>query len=257
MSVSVNGLEIAEAAILAEVQYHPAPDLDAARREAATALVLRELLLREARTGGLLGDADEPETQDAAIDRLLSTAVRVPTADEATCRRYYENNRRRFRSSDLAEAQHILIAAPPDDAPARAAARAQAQELLSAVERDPAAFGALARANSDCPSAANDGHLGQIARGSSVPEFETYLFSLGEGEVCATLVETRYGFHVLRLLRRIEGRELPFDAVRETIAHNLSVAARETATRQYLRLLVGQARINGLDLKGADSPLVQ
>jgi peptidyl-prolyl cis-trans isomerase C len=252
MSVSVNGVAIAEAAILAEMQYHPAPIREAAWREAATAMVLRELLLRQARIENF-----DDEVEDTAIDRLLTAAVQVPCADEAECRRYYENNRRRFRSSDLAEARHILIAAPPDEAQARAAARGRAEELLAAVERDPAAFGALARANSDCPSAANDGHLGQIARGSSVPEFETYLFSLDEGETCAAPIETRYGFHVLRLARRIEGREPTFETVRESVAHYLNVTARETATRQYLRLLVGHARIVGLDLEGADSALVQ
>jgi peptidyl-prolyl cis-trans isomerase C len=249
VSVNVNGVEIAEAAIAAEMQYHPAASREAAWREAATALALRELLLQEARAEGLegAGGADLEAANDA-IERLLAARVAVRAPDEAECRRYYERNRRRFRSPDLVEAQHILLAAAPDDADARAAARARAEELLAAVERDPAAFGALARANSDCPSAAGDGRLGQLTRGSTVPELETYLFSLDEGETCAAPVETRYGVHVLRLLRRIEGRELPFEAVREAIAGELQKRARESATCLYVRALAETARIDGIDL---------
>jgi peptidyl-prolyl cis-trans isomerase C len=70
-------------------------------------------------------------------------------------------------------------------------------------------------------------------------------------------VKTRFGYHVLRLDRRIGGAQLPFEAVRERIAAYLREHVWRRAVSQYLQLLVGQAEIEGIELNGASSPLVQ
>ncbi len=251
-TLAVNGVEIPLTAVEAEVQYHPAGSLDDARRQAAEALVVRELLLQEAARQGIAG-----ETPEEIVAALLEEALSTPEADETTCRRYYDNNRRRFRSPDLYEAQHILIAAAPDDDEARAAATRRALTLLAELGRNPEAFEPLAREHSDCPSKDMGGHLGQVTRGSTVPEFETYLCSLDEGELCPTPVESRYGIHIVRLLRREPGRDLPYEAVREKIAGYLRDHAWRMGVRQYLQVLAGQARIEGIELAAATSPLVQ
>lgn len=251
MSLAVNGIVIPDDAVHAEMQYHPAADLDAARRAAAEALVVRRLLIDEARRQGLPGD------DDALIAALIEEEVSVPDPDETTCRRYFEANRKRFRSPDLFEAQHILIAAAPDDDEARVAGRARARELIATLERDPAAFGRLAREHSACSSRTADGHLGQVTRGSTVPEFETFLFSLDEGEICAEPVESRYGLHVVRLIKRVLGRDLPFEAARPRVAEFLRDRAWRTALRQYIAVLAGQAEIEGVEIERATSPLVQ
>jgi peptidyl-prolyl cis-trans isomerase C len=251
MTVAVNGVTISEDAIHAEMQYHPEPNVDAARTAAARALVVRRLLLEEAHRNGLSGDGDE------LIATVIEREVTVADPDEATCQRYFQANRARFRSPDLFEAQHILIAAAPDDDDGRAAARVKARELIARIERDPTAFGPLAREHSDCPSKTADGHLGQLTRGSTVPEFETYLFSLEDGEICAEPVESRYGVHVVRLLKRIEGRDLPFEAAHARVAEFLRDRAWRTALRQYIAVLAGRAEIEGIEIERASSPLVQ
>jgi peptidyl-prolyl cis-trans isomerase C len=248
--ISVNGVAIPDEAVFAEMQYHPARNAGLAQRQAAEALVIREVLAQEARALGLGEDED-------AIDALLAQEVKVPEPDEEACRRYYESNRKRFRSPDLLEAQHILIAAPPEDDAARQTAKAKAERILAEIERDPGLFEVLARENSDCPSKSQGGHLGQIGRGSTVPEFETFLFSLDEGELCARPVPSRYGFHVVRLLRRENGRDLPFEHVRDTVADYLVESAWRRAVSQYIQILLGRANIKGIDMHGAESPLVQ
>jgi peptidyl-prolyl cis-trans isomerase C len=70
-------------------------------------------------------------------------------------------------------------------------------------------------------------------------------------------VQSRYGVHVLRLDRRIEGRELPFEAVAETIADQLQETSWRRAVAQYIRVLAGQAQIEGIALDAAETPLVQ
>jgi peptidyl-prolyl cis-trans isomerase C len=261
-TVTVNGVVIPRKAIAAEVQNFPAANPGEGWRAATQALVIHELLLQEARR---LDVPVEPECdadgrreteEDALVRALLEREVAVPEADEATLRRFYDKNRRRFASVPLYEADHILIAARRDDPASFAAARGRAQAMAAILAEDPDRFAALARDHSGCPSAALGGSLGQIGPGETTPEFEVALEALAPGAVSAP-VETRYGIHLIRLRRRIEGRQLPFEAVRERIAAYLDDHVRRQATAQYLALLVGSADIRGIVLAGADSPLVQ
>ena len=71
------------------------------------------------------------------------------------------------------------------------------------------------------------------------------------------LVHTRFGFHIVEVLGRRKGTQQPFEAVQEHIVMQMTLQTRATALRQYMRLLIGQAQVEGLDLEGADSPLVQ
>ncbi len=264
VAVSVNGVEISDRAVDAEVQYHPAASLTEARRAAVQALVIRELLLQEAgRLGVREPDPLEPSgdlretSEEGLIRTVLARAVRTPDPDEAACRRYYENNRAKFRSPDLFEAAHILFVADPEDEEALARARDACERTLAELTADPNRFAELAKEHSACPSAAQGGNLGQVGRGQTAPEFETFLFALEPGQICPVPVKTRFGFHVLRLDRRIEGRQLPFEHAKDRIAEYLRDRVWHTAVRQYLTLLVGEADIRGIDLAGATSPLVQ
>ncbi|WP_431777605.1 peptidylprolyl isomerase [Ottowia caeni] len=71
------------------------------------------------------------------------------------------------------------------------------------------------------------------------------------------LVHTRFGLHIMEVLDRKEGTLPLFNEVRAQISSRLRLQSRSTALRQYMRLLVGQATVEGIDLEGADSPLVQ
>ncbi|MBM3534680.1 MAG: peptidylprolyl isomerase [Alphaproteobacteria bacterium] len=259
MTVRVNDVEIGEPAIAAELQYHPAGSAEAAWEQAALALVVREVLRQEARRSEIaVADAGETPADDAAIEALLAREIAVPTADEETCRRYYEANRRRFRMQDRYLADHILLAAPPDDREAREAAKIRAAAWIPQIAAEKSAMAELAGRFSDCPSKAGGGSLGWVERGQTVPEFETFLFSLEPGEVCGLPVESRYGVHVIRLNEKQTGVELPLDAVKNEIAGYLEEAARRRAIRQYIALLLGRARIDGIDLGALpNSPLVQ
>ncbi len=256
--VSVNGVAIARDAIVREMQHHAAAKPIAAWQRAARALVIRELLLQEARR---LGVAAQPESdaegrretdEEAIIRGLIEREIAVPELDEATCRRYYEQNRARFRSGDIYQASHILFAALPADAQAYAQARADAVAVLAAVQDNPDCFEAMAKAYSRCPSAAQGGNLGQITTGQTTPEFEQALTALAPGALCEAPVETRYGFHIIRLDRKIEGQTLPYEVVAERIADYLRESVRRKADAQYVARLVSAARIEGIELAGAN-----
>ena len=99
------------------------------------------------------------------------------------------------------------------------------------------------------------GSLGQIGPGQTVPEFEAALSRMADREIA--LIETRYGFHVIMVDRRIPGRELPFELVKDRIASWMEERVRRTAIRQYISILAGRATVTGIDLGVTQSPLVQ
>jgi len=205
---------------------------------------VRELLLERAAERGLLeGRAREdvtfadPGAEDAVIERLLELEVRTPEPNDEECRRYYERHPDQFRSGDLVEASHILFALTPRVPPG--ALRARADEVHAAARREPQRFAELAREYSNCPSAAQGGALGQLGRGDSVPEFERALFDTKVLGVLPGLVDTRYGFHVVLVARRIAGRGVPFEVARERIAELLRARSTERALAQYVQILEG------------------
>jgi peptidyl-prolyl cis-trans isomerase C len=120
--------------------------------------------------------------------------------------------------------------------------------LLQVLVHEPHRFAELAAAHSACPSASSGGNLGQLTKGDTTPEFEQTLLNLEPGEMAKAPVETRYGFHIIRLDRRIPGRELPFAPVRERIAHYLAERAHRTALAQFIACLVARAQITGIEL---------
>jgi peptidyl-prolyl cis-trans isomerase C len=256
--VRVNGVTVAREVIQREMQHHAASKPIVAWQNAARALVIRELLLQEARRLSIVADPlDDGEgrretDEEAAIRGLIEREVRVPEPDDATCRRYYEQNRTRFRSPDIYEAAHILFAASPADKEASAQARADAEGVLAALAERPESFAALAQAYSRCPSAAQGGNLGQITDGQTTPEFEQALTKLAPGDLSAEPVATRYGFHIIRLDRRIGGQTLPYDLVAGRIADYLRDSVRRRADAQYIARLASAAKIEGVELAGAD-----
>jgi peptidyl-prolyl cis-trans isomerase C len=259
VTVSVNGTAIARDAIQREMQHHPAAKPIAAWQQAARALVIRELLLQRARHLGLTpcpvsDEAGRRETDDEALIRaVVEREVAVPEPDDATCRRYYEQNGSRFRSPDIYEASHILFAALPHDQEGYARARADADAVLAKLKEDPAAFAALAKTYSRCPSAGQGGNLGQITKGQTTPEFERALVALSPGELCAEPVPTPYGFHLIRLERKIDGRVLPYDTVADRIADYLRESVRRRADAQYIARLASAAQIEGIELASAEA----
>lgn len=251
--VKVGGRVIPAAAISNEMQHHPADTPLESWQAAARALAVRELLLAEARR---LAIAPEPiavdgkrETEDEALVRqLVDREVATPEPDGHACRRYYEANAQRFRSADLFEAAHILIAARRTEPGPFAAARERAAALCAMLAERPGRFAELAEAHSNCPSAKVGGSLGQIKRGDTTPEFETALLALAPGATTPEPVETRYGFHVIRLARRVDGRQMPFEAAAPRIAAYLLERSRRTALAQYLARLAAKTEVSGVEL---------
>jgi peptidyl-prolyl cis-trans isomerase C len=216
----------------------------------------RELLRQQAVSLEFLSrDETNQKIIDDAIERLLASEVTTPAPTDDECRRYYEQHPHEFEGGDLVHARHILFQVTPQvNVPA---IRARAESALNTLLREPERFAVLAAELSNCPSGRQGGNLGQIGRGDSVPEFEKALFRLGPVGLLRDLVKTRYGFHIVAVDQRIPGTKLPFELVRAKIAERLRMAVEENALRQYVSILAGRADIQGVDLNGTETPLVQ
>ena len=105
MSIFINKAEITAQEIGQEMQYHPAPTQERAWHMAAQSLVIRQLLLQQAVENGLCEDAGSVTAgeDEKLIDQLLEQNIVVPEADEATCRRFYDNHPDSFKDEKTGE----------------------------------------------------------------------------------------------------------------------------------------------------------
>ncbi len=255
--IKINGVSLPQESIAQELQYHPADTRQEAVFLASQALVIRELLNQRVTELGIEVQAKDGENlEEAAISALIDREVALPSADPVACLQYYENNRARYASAPLLAARHILLACAADDVEGRSMASEQAQALLDQLKVDGNRFAELVQAYSSCPSKAQGGALGQISQGQTVPEFERQLFRLPEG-LASRPIESRYGFHLVWVDQRIDGRQLPYEVVEGSIRAELDQRVWQVAVVQYIKGLIGAADIQGIVLEGADSPLLQ
>lgn len=248
--ISVNGVTIDDAAVAREAQHHPASSREEAERNAATALVIRELLAQRAAKRQIAG-----ASEDKRVANLVDLEVRTPEPEPEEVARYYRRNTLRFMTSPLYEAAHIFLPFHPDDEVAAADAKAKAEALLSELEAEPSRFTELAKACSACSSKERGGSLGQVSKGDTNPELERVMATMDLGSIVQ--VRSRHGSHLLRLDRRVAARQLPLEQVKPWIENHLRTASKRTAIAQYVQLLVADAKIEGLDLAAADGVLVQ
>lgn len=255
--VRVNGVEIPPEAIAQEIQHHPAPDAETAWAEAARALAVRELLLQEARRLGVEAEPEHDEAgrreaeDDALVRALLEQAVDAAKPGEEELRRFYEAHQERFRTPDLFEAAHILIEPESDDEAGWTAAEQRARQIALEVGSDAAAFAEAARAFSGCASAQQDGSLGQIRRGELVESIQRGLEALSDGETGREPVRSRFGWHVLRLQRRIAGRTIPFEMARGRIADTLEARSWSVESARYVAGLAERGSVEGIVIQEA------
>ena len=234
------------------------------RRRACT-----ELLRQAAVAQGLL-PADDPvpqggaisEAASVAIERLLDDALQLPEPGEEACRRHHAAHATRYAVGERVRARHVLFAVTPgvDVGALRQRAEACLLDVRNATPEEQATadrFATAAAAVSNCPTGASGGELGWLMREDCAPEFARELFGHAEVGVLPRLVHSRFGLHVVEVLEREPGRVPEYEQVRSAVAQTLRQQSFATALSQYLQLLAGQARMAGVDLVGADSPLVQ
>ena len=225
-----------------------------------------ELLRQTAQAAGLLDAKDAPcadgvisEAAANAIDALLEQSLNVPEPSEQACRRHYAAHEGIYRTGERVRVRHILFAVTPGvDV---VALRKRAEPIFLDVRCHDGqtidSFADAARKWSNCPSGEHGGELGWLSSADCAPEFARELFGHIEIGVLPRLVHSRFGLHVVEVLEREPGVAQPFESVQGAVAMSLRQQTFVTALRQYLRLLAGEATVEGVELDSADTPLVQ
>lgn len=173
-----------------------------------------------------------PEQADVEVVVLdLPSIEKTIVLPEEELRAYYNENAARYTTLEERRASHILIKADKDmSADERAKARQRAEEILARVKARPDSFADEARRNSQDPgSAASGGDLDFFARGAMVKPFEDAAFSLKPGETSG-IVESDFGFHVIRVTGQRGGERRSFDNARAEIEAEIR---RQQAQRRY------------------------
>ncbi len=252
----VNGETIPHATIAAEAQNHTAPSNKPglAWRMAANALAVRTLLLQEAGQRNLTPEPREitpgryETTDENLINLLLESEIHAPPPSKKAVFAEWEKNSERFRSPPLWEVSHILFSCAPENVEKADLALARAVECQKKLQDQVAGFESLAKTESDCASKKNDGRLGQIGPGDTLPEFEKALRTLHIGDITSTPIKTKFGYHIIRLDAEANGQILPFAAVEQRLTRAMEKAAWAKSAQELIARLTAAAEISGADL---------
>lgn len=166
--------------------------------------------------------APESESIEYVVLDLESLKKGV-VVSEKELREYYTANERRFTTPEERRASHILVKVDAGASSAdRAKAKAKAEGLLAEVRKNPASFADVARKNSDDPgSAEKGGDLEFFARdGLAAKPLEDAAFKLKPDEI-GELVESEFGYHVLKLTAVRGGDKKPFEAVKADLENEV------------------------------------
>lgn len=176
------------------------------------------------------------------LESQLGSKVNI-TEDDA--RKFYDENPTQFERGQQVRASHILIkpvfVEGGDPNEAKATAETKAQELLKKAKSG-ADFAQLAMSNSMCPSAPKGGDLGFFSKGEMTPAFEKVAFELAVGQI-SDIVETEYGYHIIRVTDRREPGVISFDEVKDSIIRNLTANKQAELTKEYIESLKAEADI--------------
>ena len=187
---------------------------------------------------------EQAQIEYVVLDLDALTAGISVTEDDL--RKYYSENVSRYTVAEERRASHILIAAAKEASAAeRSKAKAKAEALLAELRKSPATFAAVAKKeSSDTASAERGGDLDFFARGAMVKPFEDAAFAMKAGEV-SNVVETDFGYHIIRLDAVRGGDKKPFDAARAEIEaavkKQLAQAKYAEAAEQFSNTVFEQA----------------
>ena len=169
-------------------------------------------------------------------------------ATEEEAKAFYDENPDQFNKPESATASHILISveegASDED---KAAKRAELESIRTKIVEG-ADFAEMAKEHSSCPSKAQGGDLGEFGRGRMVPEFEQAAFSQ-EINAVGDIVETQFGYHIIKVTKRDQGGATPFEEVKEQLTRYLTAQKQQKAAREYIDELVKNAKITYPDKK--------
>ena len=214
----------------------PDSRLDEAMQQVAGRYPDRDSFLTDLQINGL----DESILRNSLYRELLFDAVmdrvsaRSPQVSDIDIQIFYQLHRERFAKPESRKARHILITINSDYAENnRNAAYERIHVITEKLRNNPARFDALAKKNSECPTAMEGGRLGDVVRGTLYVELDAELFSMEEGAI-SNVIETELGFHVLFCEKINKSVTVPLARAKPRITQILQARQRKICQKAWL-----------------------
>ena len=166
---------------------------------------------------------------NALIDQKKKS-IAIPDMAQSA-KEYYQVNRDQFKIPEQLEVRHILLSSEPDSVE-RDKVREKMADILVQVRKDPEMFDLLAKKYSeDTGSGSKGGLLSQFSRGQMVAEFEKVAFELSESGQISEILSSKFGFHIIQLVKKYPAHIIPFKDVEVSIITKLN---NEYAEEEFL-----------------------
>jgi peptidyl-prolyl cis-trans isomerase C len=190
-----------------------------------------------------LGQLRDQARMQLLVSKMLDNEIGAQLAVKPTdVSAFYEKNPERFQQPEAVHASHVLIAVPQGaDAATKAAARAKAENVLKQA-RAGADFAQLARTYSNDASAPRGGDLGFFPKGQMVPAFEAAAFALAPNQI-SDVVETPFGFHVIKMIEKRTARSVPFGQAAPQIEQYLRQEQQQAKTKAFVQQLRAKGNV--------------
>jgi peptidyl-prolyl cis-trans isomerase C len=190
------------------------------KKEMLETMVIRELIMQEAAKENIeslpaVKDKLEELKKRLVVEAFLKKKVeeQAKLTDEEL-KKYYEQNKAKFKTGDQAKASHILVKTEKE-----------AKDLLAQIKGG-ANFEELAKKHSTDGAAAKGGDLGWFTKGAMIPEFEKVVFAMKENQI-SDVVKTKFGYHIIKLTGKRAAGERTFDEVKDQIKSALLPAKQQ------------------------------
>jgi len=182
-----------------------------------------------------------------AVTKMLEAALEGKlTVSPEQAKTFYDDNPDQFTRPEQVRASHILIGVQESaDVAAKAAAKRKAEGVLKQVKAG-GDFAALAKENSQDPgSAVKGGDLGFFSRGQMVGPFDEVAFTLAPGAT-SDLVESQFGYHIIRVAEKKEAGTVPLDEVRPQLEQYLQNQNRQREMASFVAALKAKGKVEVL-----------
>ncbi|HVP90158.1 MAG TPA: peptidylprolyl isomerase [Terriglobales bacterium] len=226
----------------------------AAKKTPAEDEVKKALEAQYARAGGEAQFLETLKTNGVGLD-----FVRKSIAEDMAIRRYLEGAvapgtkvaeadvRKAYAEDKTASVRHILLLTQGRAETEKAAIRKKMEDILARAKKGED-FAALAKEYSEDPgSKANGGLYEDFGRGKMVKPFEDAAFSVPVGQVSG-IVETKYGYHILKVENR-KKETRPFDQAKAEIEAGLKQGKENAAFDALLTTLKEKAGFKAVPLR--------
>jgi peptidyl-prolyl cis-trans isomerase SurA len=162
--------------------------------------------------------------------------------------KFYEEHKSELDQPETVRLSEILVSTEKkpkdsrDESAILSAAQDKANRLLAEIQKG-AKFEDVAKKDSDGPSAAQGGDLGDFKRGTLAKELEDKTFAMKPGEI-SDVIRTKQGFIILKVTEHTEAGVPPLNKVESRIQDALYMQKLQPALREYLTKLREDAFID-------------